>query len=218
MMYSPNNSHARFRPLATIALFVLVVCTSPVSAAGEGHVLKDIPATPQAWALSCEYAATSAATAMYGTVVTQWRLRTDIGTDPNPHKGFRGDIMGTWGGTTDYGVYAEPIAATLRRYGFAHSYVFYGGADNLRAEIAAGRPVVAWVTGTWKPSSRQVLRDASGDRYSLIPDEHAVTVYEYDGDGVWVMDPAGPDKYRVSWDRFLTAWDQLDDMALVVAK
>ncbi len=63
-----------------------------------------------------------------------------------------------------------------------------------------------------------MLRDDAGDRYSLIPDEHAVTVYGYDDDGVWVMDPAGPDKYRVSWERFLIAWDQLDGMALVVAK
>ena len=218
MMYSPNYRHARFRPLAAIALLVLVVCASPVGAASESHMLTDVPATPQAWALSCEYAATSAATAMYGTVVTQWRLRASIDTDPNPHKGFRGDITGAPGGTTDYGVYAEPIAAALHQYGFTHSYVFYGGLDNLRAEIAAGRPVVVWVTGTWKPSSRQVLRDDAGDRYSLIPDEHAVTVYGYDGDGIWVMDPAGPDKYRVSWDRFLTGWDQLDDMALVVAK
>jgi uncharacterized protein YvpB len=218
MIHTEQRIPCRLLTLAGMAFLVLAAVALPVHAASDAYILKDVPATPQAWALSCEYAATSAATAVYGTVVTQWRLRTDIGTDPNPHKGFRGDINGAWGGTRDYGVYAEPIAAVLRQYGFAHSYVFYGGADNLRAEIAAGHPVVAWVTGTWKPSSRQTLRDAAGDRYSLIPDEHAVTVYGYDGDGVWVMDPAEPDKYRVSWDRFLTAWDQLDGMALVVAK
>lgn len=203
-----------------VVAFVLITLAAPladVRAATGEHILLGVPATEQAWALSCEYAATSAATAYYGTAITQWRLRVSVGTDENPHKGFRGSITGTWGGTKDYGVYAEPIAAVLRERGFAHSYVFYGGADNLRAEIGAGHPVVAWITGTWQPSSRYVLYDAAGDRYSLIPDEHAVTVYGYDDAGVWVMDPAHADKSHVSWQTFLTAWNQIDGMALVVA-
>jgi uncharacterized protein YvpB len=217
MKCSTQRIQTRILLLAAIALSALVADASTVGAASDSHILRDIPVTPQAWSLSCEYAATSAATAMYGPLITQWRLRASIETAANPHKGFRGDITGAGGGTTDYGVYAEPIAAVLHRYGFSHSYVFYGGAVNLRAEIAAEHPVVVWVTGTWKPSSRQVLRDAEGDSYSLIPGEHAVTVYGYDTDGVWVMDPAGPDRYHVSWDRFLAAWDQFDGMALVVA-
>jgi uncharacterized protein YvpB len=217
MQHLTKNVRMRAWLLVAIPLLALAAGTFPVGAAGDSHILKDVPATPQAWALSCEYAATSAATAMYGPVITQWRLRASIDTNANPHKGFRGDITGGAGGTTDYGVYPEPIAAVLQQYGYTHSYVFYGGADHLRAEIAAGRPVVTWVTGTWKLASREVLRDSAGARYSLVPGEHAVTVYGYDDDGVWVMDPAGPDKYRVSWDRFLTAWNLFDGMALVVA-
>lgn len=217
MQHLTNNVRMRAWLLVAIPLLALATGAFSAGAASDSHILKDVPATPQAWALSCEYAATSAATAMYGPVITQWRLRASIDTDPNPHKGFRGDITDGVGGTTDYGVYAEPIAAVLQRYGYTHSYVFYGGADNLRAEIAAGHPVVTWVTETWKPASREVLRDSTGDRYALVTGEHAVTVYGYDDDGVWVMDPAGPDKYRVSWDRFLTAWNLFDGMALVVA-
>ena len=113
--------------LLVLAISVPVLLTTPTSAAPGKRILSGVPATPQIWNLSCEYAATSAATAYYGKRVNQQTLRPEVGTNVNPHKGFRGDISGTWGGTTNYGVYAEPIAAELHQYGFAHAYVFYGG-------------------------------------------------------------------------------------------
>ena len=140
-----------------------------------------------------------------------------IGYDENPHKGFRGSISGAWGGTTNYGVYAEPILAVLRQNGFGHSYLFYGGQGALQAEIAAGHPVVTWISGTWGPSSRVTKVDTAGDRYSLIPHEHAITAYGYDDAGVWVMDPGVAEKYHVSWAKFLRGWNAIDGMALVVA-
>ncbi len=183
----------------------------------SGSVLKGLPLVGQAWALSCEYAATSAATAYYGDTISQGTFLTAIGYDENPHNGFRGSISGAWGGTKNYGVYAEPIAAVLRQEGFSHSYVFYGGVGTLRGEIAAEHPVVAWISGTWRASPRYVLQDATGASYSVIPYEHAVTVYGYDDTGVWVMDPGAVEKYHVSWRTFLTGWNQIDGMALVVA-
>ncbi len=212
----------------TIALLLFLLCTPVVASAapaaqsgttagGSGAIITGFPVVAQAWALSCEYAATSAATAYYGGAISQGTFLNTIGYDRNPHKGFRGSIYAAWGGTKNYGVYAEPIAAVLRQHGFSHSYVFYGGASNLRAEIAAGHPVVTWISGTWGPSSRSVLQDAAGDTYSLIPYEHAVTAYGYDDAGVWVMDPGVAEKYHVSWAKFLNGWSQIDGMALVVA-
>lgn len=200
----------------------LVVTAAPASRATMPNdsgdaIIAGFPIVAQAWALSCEYAATSAATAYYGDTISQGTFLTAIGYDENPHKGFRGSISAAWGGTKNYGVYAEPIAAVLRRHGFNHAYVFYGGANTLRAEVAAGHPVVAWISGTWGASPRIVLRDDAGASYSLIPYEHAVTVYGYDDAGVWVMDPGAGEKYHVSWTTFLAGWDQIDGMALVVA-
>ena len=125
-------------------LFILPVATH---AAAPKRMLAGMPPTGQLWNLSCEYAATSAATAYFGNRVTQQMLRTEIGTDANPHKGFRGNIAGLWGGTTNYGIYAEPIAEVLQQHGFANTYVFYGGLDTLRTEISSNHPVVVWVTG-----------------------------------------------------------------------
>ncbi len=180
------------------------------------YTIKGVPLVGQRWNLSCEFAAVAAATGYYDTPISQQTLLDEIGYDVNPHRGFRGRITGPWGGTSDYGVYAEPIADVLHEHGFPGSYVFYGGEESLRGAVAAGYPVITWVTGTWRASVRYV-QVSDGERYSLIPFEHAVTVYAYDEDGVWVMDPTYPAKYEVDWDTFRFAWSQFDEMALVVA-
>ncbi len=212
----------------SVALLLLLLCTPLVAGAapapqtgtaagGSGTVIAGFPVVQQVWALSCEYAATSAATAYYGSAISQRTLLKAIGRDENPHKGFRGSIAGKWGGTRDYGVYAEPILAALRQRGFGHSYAFYGGTSTLQAAIAAGHPVVVWISGTWGGRARYANVDATGASYSLIPYEHAVTAYGYDDSGVWVMDPGVGRKYHVAWEKFLRGWNRIDGMALVVA-
>ncbi len=200
---------------------ILLLCVTfngaqSVAASPTSYKLLDLPAMGQVWNLSCEYAATSAATAFYGSMITQQSFLDAIGYNNNPHMGFRGRITGPWGGTRDYGVYAEPIATALHSFGFTRSYFFYGGVDTLKDEIAANHPVVVWITGTYRSSSRFIVQDGD-ETYSLIPNEHAVTVYGYDDVGVWVMDPSTATKYRVGWGVFLNAWNQFDGMGLVVA-
>jgi len=200
--------------LATIAFAFAL--PSSVSAAPATHMLAGMPPTGQLWNLSCEYAATSAATAYFGNRVTQQTLRDEIDTDYNPHKGFRGNIAAPWGGTTNYGIYAEPIAAVLQQHGFGNSYVFYGDADTLRAELMLDHPVVVWVTGDFSVQWRITVQD-DDSTFALIPREHAVTVYGYDETGVWVMDPSDVTQYHVGWSLFDRAWAQFDRMALAVA-
>jgi len=199
--------------LSTIALMFML--SAGITAAPPKRMLSGMPPTGQLWNLSCEYAATSAATAYFGNRVTQQTLRTEIDTDVNPHKGFRGNIAAPWGGTTNYGVYAEPIAAVLRQHGFGNAYVFYGGLDTLRAEIASDHPVVVWVTGDFSVQRRVTLQD-SDSTFALIPREHTVTAYGYDEDGIWVMDPSDVTQYHVGWSLFDRAWAQFDRMALAI--
>ncbi len=205
---------ARVMLLMTTVAFVFALPLS-VSAAPTKHMLTGMPPTGQLWNLSCEYAATSAATAYFGNRVTQQMLREEIDTDANPHKGFRGNIAAPWGGTTNYGIYAEPIATVLKQHGFGGAYVFYGGLDILRGEIAADHPVVVWVTGDFTVQWRITVQD-DDSTFALIPREHAVTVYGYDEDGVWVMDPSDVTQYHVGWNLFDRAWAQFDRMALAV--
>lgn len=201
-----------------LSVTVALILPITVAAAPASAMLKGVPVTGQVWSLSCEYAATSAATAYYGKKITQQTFHEAIGNHLNPHKGFRGDIAGAWGGTANYGVYAEPILEVLHDWGFKNSYIFYGGTETLKQEVASGHPVVVWLAGTYKPSERIVRIDEGGARFSLIRYEHAVTVVGYDATGVTVMDPGPARTSRLSWGTFDLAWSQLDRMSLVVAR
>lgn len=208
-----------------ILLVLVLACASPVSAdfgtlapssSPQSHVIEHFPLAGQWWNLSCEYAATSAATAYFNKQIGQDAFATIIGFDANPNKGFRGNLSGPWGGTWDYGVYALPILSVLTQHGFAHSYTFHADANLLRDAISNNRPVVVWINGTYGSAPRY-NDESDGEQFILVPYEHAVTIYGYSERGVSVMDPAYPAYYDVSWDVFMNAWLQLDGMALAVA-
>lgn len=196
---------------ADFTTLVLTAETAP-----QSHVIAGMPAIGQWWNLSCEYAATSAATAYYGKTISQATFADDIGYDPNPNIGFRGRLAGPWGGITDYGIYPTPILKVLMERGFSRSYPFQANTDLLRAAISADHPVVVWIVGTFGSAPRYE-EERDGARYLLVPYEHAVTAYGYSESGIMLMDPAIGGYRTVTWPTFLSAWMQLDGMALVVA-
>lgn len=184
--------------------------------APQSHVMDHFPLTGQWWNLSCEYAATSAATAFFSKTISQDAFVQMIPFDANPNKGFRGNLSGPWGGTWDYGIYPQPILAVLLENGFPHSYMFKADPMLLRDAISHDRPVVVWINGTWG-SAPQYEEESDGEQYILVPYEHAVTVYGYNESSVYIMDPAYPAYYTVSWGSFMSTWSQLDGMALAVS-
>ena len=221
----PRPVYRRFA-IALVALASLVA-VAPVAAdftpliltaepAPQSHVIDGMPALGQWWNLSCEYAATSAATAFYGATISQQTFADDIGFDPNPNIAFRGRLSGPWGGTTDYGIYPAPILRVLMARGFPHSYRFQADTGLLRAAIARDHPVVVWIVGTFGSAPRYE-EEREGARYLLVPYEHAVTAYGYNESGIMLMDPAIGGYRTVAWPTFIAAWTQLDGMALVVA-
>src|SRR5690606_35163393 len=131
----------------------------------------------------------------------------------NPHHGYRGNIDGWWGNTDDYGIYAEPLVPVLEAWGF-NAEVMYTMGDNapLIAQLDAGRPVVTWL-GFWGDTRVRLTDDGE---YSVFAGMHVVTVYGYDADGVWVMDPAQGEQIHYSWDFFVSMWTVVDGMSLAV--
>jgi len=217
----------RFMRLALLACLAFAALASPVAAQDSAsliplttlpteHILSGMPAYAQRWGLICEYAATSAATWYYGNQISEATFINNIGFDANPNKGFRGRLNGPWGGVSDYGIYPAPILDVLLHNGFAHSYAFRDDPVLLKYELAQDHPVVIWLVGTWGSTPRYENK-SDGDTYFLVPYEHAVTAYGYDSAGVWVMDVGSGSKYKVTWETFMYAWEQLDGMALSVA-
>ena len=164
--------------------------------------------------LSCEYAAISIATGTLGNWISEYDIEAQIGLSDNPHWGYRGNITGAWGNTTDYGIYPEALVPALNAYGF-NGEVFYGGRDALLAQINAGHPTLVWL-GLWGDMSAYEYT-ADGTRYQVTAGMHVMVAYGYDDSGVYLSDPANGGLTYYDWGTFHWMWDVMDDMALGVS-
>jgi LysM repeat protein len=191
----------------------LVRAAEPSLIASEVTV-PGVPAYHQAYNLSSGYAAAYIATSAFGAGVPESVFVDSVPLSQNPHWGYRGNLNGDWGGTTDYGVYAEPLVPVLNSNGF-NAEVLYGAGDPavLRAYLDAGSPVIAWL-GLSGDTAYAVEDDGS---YLLAPGMHVVVVYGYDDGGVYLADPASGDYDYYAWADFLAMWSTLNGMGLAVA-
>ena len=178
-------------------------------------LLRGVFAYQQQRPLSCEYASVHIATSMLGQPVSEYAIEAVVPLSPNPHEGYRGDIMGTWGNTDDYGVYNQPLANGLAELGI-ESRPFYGQSEgDLIAELDAGRPVIVWL-GMWGDAGSFDAYDANGTRFQLTTGMHVMVVYGYDAGTVYITDPGTAALRQYGWDEFLAMWRVMDGMALSV--
>ncbi len=202
--------------LLFLSLFLTVANVSKVQAqeVPDKVVLDKFPVFAQWYNLSCEYSATRMITAYYNREINDTEFIRLIGYNSNPHIGFRGNINGWFGGTWDYGIYAEPLAKALNERGFK-TKLLVGGAQALKLELAKGRPVQVWtIAGMgW---STPFTTSYENLPFKLAGGEHSLVAYGYDGDGVYIADPAYGTKDYYSWNTFLRSWSYFDYMAMSV--
>lgn len=201
--------------LVVVTLAFSTFAAGPAEASGEG-VFVDVPTYVQQRNLSCEYAALTIATAAFGTWISEYEFDSLVGLSANPHWGFRGDINGWWGNTTDYGVYPEALVGPLAEFGFS-SDVHYAQGDPavLTAHLDAGKPFLVWL-GMWGDLSFYDYAE-DGTPFKLTPGYHVVVAYGYDDSGVYVSDPAKGAYGFYDWGTFMSMWNVLDGMSLAVA-
>lgn len=173
-----------------------------------------VPTYQQQRNLSCEFAAIHIATSAFSNPVSEYSLDDVVGLSPNPHLGYRGNILGQWGNTDDYGVYAQPLSWALAQFGYVGD-AFYGVGDDstLTSRLDNGWPVLVWL-GMWGDQSFRT--DYDGQSFTLVPGMHVMVAYGYDSDGIYLSDP-GTGTYRFyDWGTFNAMWSVLDGMALAV--
>ncbi len=199
-----------------LALLAVALRTSlPWFGTGEAAVRLDQAFLyQQQRSLSCEYASVHIAATMTGHDVSEYDIEALVPLNENPHKGYRGNILGEWGNTSDYGVYNAPLDRALTELGIPHR-AFYGDRGELEAELRAGRPVVVWLGMRGEGYSYDQW-DADGDRYQLTTFMHVMTVYGFDDEGVYLTDPGTAVWRSYSWPEFMAMWDVMDGMALAV--
>ena len=179
----------------------------------EPIVMLPVPNFAQTRNLSCEFAATHAATAAFGPGISEQTFIDSVPLSANPHNGYRGNVDGMWGNTDDYGVYAGALVPVLNAHGYVgESFYSMGDTETLKAHLNAGHPVVVWL-GFWG-DTRERLNDDG--QYSVFAGMHVVTAVGYDELGVYVMDPAKGSIDHYDWATFSAMWSIVDGMGLAV--
>lgn len=213
----------RPRRLLAYALVALVVVTgmgSPAPSAVAADIAKtsafvEVPSYVQQRNLSCEYASLVIAMGAYDTWVSEWTIGEMVPLSDNPHWGYRGNIDGWWGNTTDYGVYPEPLVEPLAQLGFRGEVIYAkGDPTTLRRYLSNGVPVVLWL-GLWGDQG-YVEYTSDGTPYRLNAGYHVVVAYGYDESGVYAIDPADGSSVSWAWGDFMWMWNAMEGMALAV--
>jgi uncharacterized protein YvpB len=217
----PNNANdcsagARLIELEAEVPVVTVSTTGDQNSSASGPLVSFwVPTYVQQRNLSCEYASLYIATARWGNGISEYAFDGVVGWSDNPHWGYRGNITGWWGNTTDYGVYAEPLSWALSQFGFRGD-VFYalGDTSELTWRLDAGIPVLVWLSMWGDPGYYDWTAD--GTRYKLVPGMHVMVAYGYDQQFVYLSDPATGSYRSYAWGDFLAMWNVLDGMGLGV--
>ena len=189
----------------------------PLSAFVEGVV-----GHPQEHNLSCESRSATDVAAFWemaqGVELTEDDFFHRLPKSDNPHCGFLGDVdlpPGTMP-PTGYGVYVGPIAANLRSFGFDARAWREWSLEGLKAELAAGRPVIIWATYDMQLPGVETWVSSDGATSVVVKWQHTFIAVGYDEEGLYLVDAYdGVSKY-FSYEEFIPAWDQLGRMAVTV--
>jgi len=184
-------------------------------------LLQEVPIGKQTRSLNCEFQTASDLAWYYGRPFTWEEIYRYVGHDAggNPHKGFVGRSFDDEPGQLypfGYGVYAEPIAGAFAQLGLRAAVSYHTASEWLKAQLAAGRPVMVWATSGMIIRPVATWTAADGVTVKGVPGEHTYLAVGYDATGVWLIDPWDGQRHHFEWPAFLASWDLLDRMALVV--
>lgn len=170
----------------------------------------------QRFTLSCEARSAVDWAAYWGVEIREKKFLNGLPRSDNPDTGFVGNPNGEWGNLPpqSYGVHAEPVAALLRQYGLRADARRGLSWDDLRSEIAAGRPVIVWVIGQmWR--GVPVRYKASDGQTTLVARyEHTMILIGYDPSRVYVVDAFSGQLQTYPVKTFLASWRTLGRMAI----
>jgi subtilisin-like proprotein convertase family protein/uncharacterized protein YvpB len=177
--------------------------------------IKNITGKKQALPLDCEARVAVDWAKYFGIIIDEINFQNRLPKSNNPDQGFVGNVNGSWGQIPPnaYGVHAGPVVDLLRTYGvsaYGHRPLRW---DQLKAEIAASRPVIVWVAGSANRNEVPIYYTSTdGHRTIVAQYEHTVIVIGYTQTSVTILD--GGTRINRTLDQFLSSWSALDNMAI----
>ncbi len=176
--------------------------------------------SPQMYTLSCEARAAVDWAGFFGYSIAEYNFMAALPSSDDPEEGFVGAWNGIWGNIPPYayGVHPPPVAETLRSFNVpaeAYSNLTW---DDLRREVAAGRPVIVWVIAQMWPGTPVEYITENGESVTVAYFEHTMILTGYNSASVQVVDPlTGQTKYFFL-DAFLTSWAVLGSSAILAGE
>jgi subtilisin-like proprotein convertase family protein/uncharacterized protein YvpB len=156
----------------------------------------------------------------FGFTIDELDFLDQLPSSDDPEEGFVGNPNGNWGQIppADYGVHSPPVADVLRDYGALASSRRSVQWKDIKAEIAAGNPVIVWIIGG---SSYNLVNGipryytaASTDETTIVAKwEHTVIVVGYSPTDVTVLN--GSRFIDIPINQFLDSWSVLQFMAVL---
>ncbi len=179
-------------------------------------LITQISGHEQTYELGCEASAAVDWAAYYDVLIYESTFQFALPLSDNPELGFVGNVTTDgWGQIPPdaYGVHAAPIAELLREYGLPAHAVTGMTLEDLKAELAEGDPIIAWVIGNMVYSSPVKIYDQEGNAVVVAPYEHVVILIGYDETNITYMNNGN--FFTVPIDVFLTSWGVLGNMAVI---
>lgn len=179
------------------------------------HYVYGIAGHKQYFKLGCEAAVTHDWAWYFGYAINEFEFQNRLPLSDNPEEGFVGSVNSKWGQAPPYayGVHAAPVAQLLHEYGVPAIAVKDMTLTELKQQIAADRPVIAWVIGNVVGGVPHEYTAKDGQKVIVAAYEHVVIVtgysethIRYNNNGKYFEAPN---------EVFLNSWKVLGNMALI---
>jgi LysM repeat protein/uncharacterized protein YvpB len=179
--------------------------------------ISGVSGQPQKYGLDCEVRSAVDWAKFFGVNITEDQFLARLPRSDNPDEGFVGDPNGRWGmiPPNSYGVHAAPIARVLQGYGLKAQARSGMTLDELRSELAAGRPVIVWVIGLVWRGTPVPYTSRSGAVTTVAAYEHSMMAVGYTSTLIHLLDSASGGTQPYSLNNFLTSWQVLGNMAVI---
>jgi uncharacterized protein YvpB len=201
-------------------LWILAIMADPGLARAEklpeSAFVSGLVGHAQAYGLSCESRSAVDWAAYWGVQISEWEFLSKLPVTDNPDTGFVGSYNGLWGSIppNSYGVHARPVATLLRQYGLQAKARRDLAWDDLRGEIAAGRPVIVWIIGQMWSGTPIDYTASDGHKTTVARFEHTMIVTGYDQTYVYATDAYTGASMAFYHNTFLDSWSVLGNMAI----
>ncbi len=179
------------------------------------HFIWNIWGHHQYFAIGCEAAVARDWAHYFGVEVHESNFQFQLPVSDNPDFGFVGSVADPWGQVPpySYGVHAFPVANLLRSgYGMQARGVKGFTLEQLKIEIAANRPVIAWVVGNMVGGVPYEYNDKQGRKVTVAAYEHVVIVTGYTPESIRYMNNGK--FYDIPVRYFENSWKILGNMVV----